>query len=203
MRKKFVACAILALLAACSFAPKDTGRAFMFALASPQTPPHAPVGESLVVSLPAAAPELDTYRIALTKDGGRWDYYAGARWADFLPMLVQDGMTKTLENSGLFKTVTTDQTGVRGDQILKAEIRTFQAVYEHGHAEPVIQVRIMVSLRRRLEGTVIASFPVKSEARAAKDRLPEIQSAFATAFNEAQKQLVYKVGLLITPKTRI
>lgn len=200
MRKKIASLLSLLLLAACSFAPKDTGRAFMFALSAPSVTAHTPVNESLVVALPVAAPELDTYRIALTKDSGRWDYYAGARWSDFLPMLVQDSLTKTLEDARLFRSVNTDQTGVSGDYVLKAEIRTFQAAYEQGGA-PVIKVKIMVSVRKRLEGTMLASFPIQSEVKVSKDGLPEIQAAFAFAFKEAQRQLADKLAVALMPKT--
>jgi cholesterol transport system auxiliary component len=195
MKKILAICSCFILLASCTLTtPKDTGRAFMFALPPIETAAHSPSGGSLTVALPVAAPELDTYRIALIRDGKRWDYYAGARWAEFLPVLIQDSLTKTLDDAKLFKTVTTDQTGVRGEQILNVDIRAFQAEYERGRAEPVIKIRLMVYLKKRLEGTPTASFKINTEAKAAQDSLPAIQAAFAKAFSEAQKQLVYKLS---------
>ncbi|MBI3441435.1 MAG: membrane integrity-associated transporter subunit PqiC [Proteobacteria bacterium] len=193
MRKRLLTGCFLLSLTACTFAPKDTGRAYMFALSPALMTRHAPVNTSLIVSLPTAAPELDTYRIALTRDSKQWDYYAGARWSDFLPLLVQDSLTKTLEEARLFKAVTTDQAGVDGDQTLKAEIRTFQAEYTPGYAEPTVKIRIVVSLSKRTEGTTSGPFEIRGETRAAKNKLPDIQAAFALAFNDAQKQLVYKL----------
>lgn len=178
------------LLTSCTFAPKDIGRSYMFALVPAQTLPHQPVKESLIVSMPSSAPELDTYRIALIRDGNRWDYYAGARWADFLPLMVQDSMAKTLETAKLFKTVATDETGGNADRILKIQIRSFQAEYDPAHSAPAVKLKIAVSLRNRVEGTILYSFDLKTETRATQNKLPEIQAAFARAFSDVQKQLV-------------
>jgi cholesterol transport system auxiliary component len=189
MKKILATCLSFLLLASCTLTPKDTGRAYMFALPPVETAAHARSGDSLTVALPLTSPELDTYRIALTRNGGRWDYYAGARWADFLPLMVQDSLTKTLADAKLFKSVSTDQSGADGEEILSAEIRTFQAEYEDKAAAPTIKIRLTVHLKKRG-----SSFEIKTEAKAAKDSLPAIQAAFATAFGEAQRQVVYKLG---------
>ena len=196
MRKILVLCGCFVLLASCALTtPKDTGRAFMFALPPIETAAPAKAGgDSLTVALPTAAPELDTYRIALSREGKRWDYYAGARWADFLPLMVQDSLTKTLSDAKLFRTAASDMSGSRGEQILNVDIRAFQAEYEIGSKTPVIKISLMVYLRKQGEGTPAASFDINTEAKAAQDSLPAIQAAFATAFSEAQKQLVQKLG---------
>ncbi len=196
MKKGLVICSILiaGLAAACTLAPRDTGTAFMFALAPIRIINQGAASESLVVALPTTSPELDTYRIALTKDDGRWDYYAGARWAEFLPLIVQDSLMKTLEHARLFKSVRMDQTGLIGDKLLKVEIRAFQAAYAPGAATPVIGVRMAASLLSDLERTPLATFTVSAERKASGNRLSEIQAAFVAAFNEAQLQLVDKLG---------
>src|SRR4051812_45605120 len=122
MRKILFTCgALLAgAVVACTFAPRDTGSAFMFALEPVEVTPaqdKALAEKVLVVAQPTATAELDTYRIALKKGGQRWDYYAGARWSDFLPAVVQDDLTKTLAQAQLFKNVTTDGSGLTGDRI--------------------------------------------------------------------------------------
>lgn len=194
MRKGALIFPIFALLAAaCTFAPKDIGRSYMFPLVPAQMPPRQPVKESLIVTMPSAAPELDTFRIALLRDG-KWDYYAGARWADFLPLMVQDSMTKTLEISSLFNTVATDEASGNADRILKLQIRSFQAEYEAGQPAPAIKMRIAVSLKNRTEGTILQAFDLKSETRAAQNTLSEIQLAFARAYNDVQKQLVNRLS---------
>jgi cholesterol transport system auxiliary component len=188
----------LSLLASCTFAPRDTGSGFMFALepieaAAPAATDKILADKILIVAQPTAVAELDTYRIALKKGGQRWDYYAGARWSDFLPAVVQDDLTKTLEQSGLFKNVTADESGLTGDRILKVEIKKFQAEYAEG-AVPVIRVRLAVSLISRLERARLASFTVSAEKAASSNTLSSIQAAFAAAFSDAERQVVAKLA---------
>lgn len=193
MRKSLLGFLLLGMIAACSFAPKDIGHAYMFSLSSPRVAAQKTAEKTLIVSLPVAAPELDTFRIALNKNDGRWDYYAGARWSDFLPLLVQDSLTKTLEGAKAFQVVTTDQSGVPGDVILKTDLRSFQALYKNSGMPPTIQVKMAISLRKRQGDAVIGSFVVHTKAKAEKDSLPEIQAAFSRAFNDAQKQTVNRM----------
>jgi cholesterol transport system auxiliary component len=191
--KKICTLLLLTLLAACSFAPRDTGSSFMFALQPVEVPGQTAAKDGLIVFTPTTSPELDTHRIALNNNGKRWDYYAGARWSDFLPLLVQDNLTKTLEQSQLFKNVATGDSGLTGDKILKTEIRAFQAEYTAGRKTPVIKIRMVMSLMSRLGRRPLAYFPINAEKKAEADTLPAIQSAFALAFNDAQKQLVEKL----------
>ena len=182
-----------ALVAACTLTPRDTGTAFMFALAPIKIIQQQPDGESLVVAAPTTSPELDTYRIALLGDGKRWDYYAGARWSDFLPMLVQDNITKTLEYTRMFRGVTTDETGLPAERMLKTEIRDFEARYEAHDDVPVIKIRMVVSLLTRAERKPILSFTVNAEKKAAGPHLAQIQEAFTDVFNDAQRQMIEKL----------
>ncbi|TAL39560.1 MAG: hypothetical protein EPN97_02560 [Alphaproteobacteria bacterium] len=196
MRKSFIACAFLALfLAACALSPKDLGQAYMFSLSPAKTAAKIHTGSRLNVELPTAAPELDTHRISLVRDKSVRDYYAGARWADFLPVLAQDSLVKTLDGSGLFKAVASDQTGLAADMILKLEIRDFQAEYAKTGAAPVIRVGLAASLVTRPGGRILASFQTGSSVRqAASDSLPAIHAAFKSAFLGAQARIVEKLN---------
>lgn len=185
---------ITALAAACTLTPRDTGKAFMFSLSPLRIIQQGPQSETLVVAMPVTSPELDTYRIALKRDDGRWDYYAGARWAEFLPLIVQDSLTKTLEHARMYKAVAPDQTGLMGDKILKTEIRTFQAEYTPGSIIPVVKVQMVVSVLTRVERNCLASFSVSADKKAGGHDLPAIQRAFTAAFNEAQRQLIEQLG---------
>ena len=166
----------------------------MFALQPAQAEQQARRNDSLVVFMPTTSPELDTYRIALNGNGKRWDYYAGAKWSDFLPLLVQDSITKTLDETHLFKTVTTSDSGLTGDKILKTEIRAFQADYAAGRAAPVIKIRMTVSVLSRFERKPLASFTIKATQPAASNSLTAIQTAFSAAFNDAQRQLITQLA---------
>lgn len=196
--KKYLLILSLVLVCACSLTPRDTGSAFMFSLSAVKPAGYTPVEQRLTVMLPGAVSELDTFRIALTRDKGQRDYYAGARWAEFLPVLVRDSLTKTLEESGLFRAVTTDQTGLETDYILKLEIRSFQADYIPGQVAPVARIRMTASFLNRLDPAPIAVFDIKAERKAAGNRLSDIQRAFNTAFQVAELQLIDKLSKKIT-----
>ena len=194
MTRKICLILLSAFLTGCTFAPRDTGNSFMFALQPAQAEQQARRNDSLVVFMPTTSPELDTYRIALNGNGKRWDYYAGAKWSDFLPLLVQDSITKTLDETHLFKTVTTSDSGLTGDKILKTEIRAFQADYAAGRAAPVIKIRMTVSVLSRFERKPLASFTIKATQPAASNSLTAIQTAFSAAFNDAQRQLITQLA---------
>lgn len=197
MRKALVSLLALGSLIAvsCTLAPRDTGRAFIFALdAAPPAPTHIAMSpDTLVVALPTAAPELDTARIALVKTDGHWDYYAGAKWPDFLPLVVQSSLTESLTGSGLYKTVAADQTGTRADQTLTSSIRNFQTVYRAGAAAPVARITLSFRLTRAGDSEPLAAFDVNAQAPAAQDSLSSVQTAFASAFRNAQQQAILKL----------
>lgn len=197
MKKALVSLIALGSLIAvsCTLAPRDTGRGFVLALDHlPAASTHVAMSpDTLVVALPTAAPELDTARIALVKQDGHWDYYAGAKWPDFLPLVVQDSLTESLSGSGLYKTVVSDQSGARGGQKLATVIRSFQTVYRTGAAAPVAKVALSVRLTAAGEADAVAAFDVQAQAPAAQDRLGDIQTAFAAAFRSAQQQAILKL----------
>lgn len=192
--RKYAALLAAALLAACaSFTPLETGSGFLFALSPVNLVHPGPQKEALIVMTPTAAPELDTQRIALLRAGRKWDYYAGARWSSFLPLVVRDSLARSLENAHIFKTVATDETGIEGDKLLKTEIRDFEAVYEKGGA-PTIKIALRFSLVTRQDRRPLVSLDVAAAQKAASPRLTDIQSAFAAAFSAAQRQAVEKIG---------
>jgi len=190
MRKLIVIAALL--LAACSFEPRETGSGFRFALEPVTVDGHATQPETIAVMMPTTSPELDTRRIAL-RINQRWDYYAAARWPDFLGAMVQDDFTKTLDEAHLFKTVAPIDSGLIADKILKTEIRSFQAEYPANDAAPLIKIRMSVSVVSRSERKPLGSFTLKAEQRASANSLTAIQAAFAGAFNDTQRQLVEKL----------
>ena len=189
-RNPFIFCIFLLALAGCSLSPRDTGAAYLFSL-SPVTgaPPPKPVPLRLGVAFPSAAPELDTARIALRRADGDWDYYAGARWADFLPVMVHDNIVKTIENTRVFASIT-GEPGPSSDDILKVEIRAFEADYRGNPDAPTVRVRLALTLLDHRQAKTIGSFGAESTAKAGRDSLPALAAAFQKAFAAAEKQAV-------------
>jgi len=182
------------LLTACSLSPKDLGKSNMVALNPVNVVLNKNAEVALVVAMPHATAELDTYRIAINKEDGNWDYYAGARWLDFLPLLVQDSIIKSLENSKLVKVVLSDQSSVLGGKVLKLEIREFNTLYKKGNKNPSVKIRIAVNVENRDDRSYFTSFEVKAEKQAKENRISSIQEAFRLAFKSVQKDLIYKLS---------
>lgn len=187
--------AFLALVSACSLAPRETGKAEMFALmpATVRQQP-APLVGAVSVSTSAVSPELDTFRIALIRADRRRDYYAGARWSEFLPLVVRDNIAKTLERSKIFSAVSIDETPSEGPYFLKSEIRAFEAQYDSANGPPTIRVRLTFTLRSMPGNKLISYFDTQGETSATKDSFSAIQSAFAGAFADAQEKMAEKLG---------
>lgn len=185
MRRGIFFLAIFALTASCTLTPRNTGSAHMFILKPAEVSVAPAAAKNLTVALPQTSSVLDTARVALTRNGKFQDYYADARWADFLPVLVHDNLAKTLSRTGV-----ADAAG--GHFILKTDIRAFQAEYTAGRIAPVIKIRMQARLVSLEKGDVL-NFTAEVTRKADHDRLADIQAAFAAAFNDVQKQIATKV----------
>ncbi len=185
-------CAIGLALCGCGItSPQDVGRANTFSLrAVPgvEKPAAALLGR-LVVSLPKANAELDTYRIALLRDGDRQDYYASARWADFLPVIVQSALIESLQNSGHFAVVTSDHAGISANYQLESNIQLFHADYTQSDP-PSIVVRIYFTLLETKTSKVMESFVVEKTGTAHANQITSIHKGFNAIFSSVQKEAI-------------
>ncbi len=83
----------------------------------------------LAVARPVASGLLDSPRIAVRPAGGDLQVYAGARWADRAPVLVQDALLAAFEDAGRLDAVVRQSSGARSDRVLLLDLRAFEARY--------------------------------------------------------------------------
>lgn len=160
---------------------------YVLSASAPATEAAGPlIAKAVVVEPPAPAPGLDSEKIALHR-GHQLDYYAAARWADRVPVLLQALLAESLENTGRLKSVSNDTASVAADYALTLEVRDFQAVYGEA-AAPAVQVRWTVKLLSLPGRAVLASIPVQTEAAAAENRMGPIVEAFNAAARQAVAQ---------------
>lgn len=153
--------------------------------AGPGTGPGVPVPArlplALAVARPRAAGSLDGDRMAVVQPGNRFDHYAGVRWSEPAPEMLQSLLVRTLQAGGRFETVTAAPSRVPADLLLVAELRRFEARYAAADAAPVVDVEMQFTLVDLRGGRRVPGPLASAQVPAAADRRAEVTSAFQLA----------------------
>jgi cholesterol transport system auxiliary component len=154
------------------------------------------------VARPRAALALDTDRIAVVQPDSRFDYFAGLRWSEAAPQMLQQQLVRAFTADGRFDAVVAAPSRVPADLLLDVELRRFEAVYASAGAPPEVRVELQVSLvdtrqvRRLLSFTATGTAPADANGRAA------VVAAFERATNEAVRGVVDQVRSAAPAVTR-
>lgn len=179
--------------AACSVLPSGGPAPKLYTLTPvAKFPPGAPVSWQLLVEVPASTAALNTERIALKRSPTTVDYFADAAWTDRAPLLVQELIVQSFEDSGRIAAVARQSLSLSADYILDPELRNFEADYAAtgGEAPPAIHVRIDARLVRMPDRAIIASRSFDATVRAAENSVPAVVDAFNAAFHQVAQPLV-------------
>ncbi len=194
-RKRFtLALAVLFGLGACSGLLPGGGPAPNLYTLSPKTTfgedlPN--VSWQLVVEEPSAAGGLATQRIALRTNFLELDYFAGSRWTEGAPRLVQTLLVESFENTGRIVAVGRQSIGLRSDFNLKSELREFQAEYINGsNAAPTVRVRLNAKIIKQPRREIMASQNFEAVFRARNQSMEAIIEAFDEALGKVLKRIV-------------
>lgn len=153
--------------------------------------PNLPeVSWQLVVEHPLSSGMLATQRIALTHDPVQIEYFAGSRWTEQAPRLVQTLLVESFENSNKIVAVGRMAIGLRSDFNLKSELREFQAEYDKEGEPPTVRVRVNTKLIRQDKRQIIASKTFESLVRAENTSMREVVRAFDRALGKVIKKIV-------------
>ena len=147
------------------------------------------VSWQLVVEVPFASGGLATQSIALRSNALELRYFAGARWIERAPRLVQTLLVESFENTGRIVAVGR-AADLRSDFNLKSELREFQAEYESEAAPPLIRVRLNAKIVQQPQREIIASANFEATARAAGTNMAAIITAFDEAFGKVLRRVV-------------
>ncbi|HEX5079895.1 MAG TPA: ABC-type transport auxiliary lipoprotein family protein [Geminicoccaceae bacterium] len=180
--------AVGACAAALELARPDPPR--LYALTPKSTFDDLPeVDARISVEVPTATAGLNTAQIALRPSPTTLEYYAGARWIDVVPVMVQNLLLESLDNAGRLDVLGREVVGIRADYALLTHIREFQAEYA-GEGPPAVDVRIQARLVRLPRRTSVAAtslgFTVKAENRS----MQAIVAAFDDGLGKALKGTV-------------
>jgi len=149
-----------------------------------------PVDLKIIVS--GTAPGLDGPGIAGRWPGQRLDYFAGARWADRLPVLIESALAEAFQDSGRLRSVQGDLGRFRASHTLVIEVRRFEADYTAGGL-PVAQVSFTATLGRASDRRVLAAFTASASESAAENRQTAVVEALGAAFARAANEAAAKV----------
>jgi cholesterol transport system auxiliary component len=147
------------------------------------------VDHRLTVEVPTATAGLNSARIALRPTPTTLEYYAGASWVDVVPVMVQNLLLESLDNTGKIDVLGREVVGVRADLALLVHVREFQAEYS-GPGPPEIRVRLQGRLVRLPRRTSVAATSEEFVVNARNTSLPAIIAAFDEAFGKALKRIV-------------
>lgn len=151
--------------------------------------------ETLRVLVPSAAPGLGTDAIAVLRPGGRFDYYAGARWAGTAPAMLQMLAIDALRPSQRFALIEPDGGPFPADYVLSLELRHFEAQYSDA-GPPTIHVTLIATVGRRGVQGPGASVVADSAIRAQDNRMQAVIAAFDAATGEALGKVVAAVAAM-------
>ena len=154
-------------------------------------PLDLPDTRSIVRVEPATATAgLNTTRIALRPSATELDYYANALWIDVVPVMVQNLLVESLENSGKVDALGPTATAVPADFAMLLHIREFQAEYEDLRRPPMVRVRLQARLLRLPRRESVDATGTAGEVEAAGTSMREIVDAFDEALGKALRLLV-------------
>lgn len=148
---------------------------------------------ALVVGRPRAAATLDTDRVAVVRTASRFDYFAGVRWSEPAPQMLQQLLVNAFTADGRFAAVVAAPSRVPADLSLDVELRRFEADYRADGAAPEVRVEMLVTLIETRPARRVASFLAVGAATAAENRRAAVVAAFEAATAQAVESAVSQV----------
>jgi cholesterol transport system auxiliary component len=142
---------------------------------------------SIVVTV-KAAPGLDTDRLLILESGARLNHYAGARWPDNTPEVLESLLRRTLESTGEYVRVSGSQDSRSSQWQLDLEVREFYTVTSSSGGE----------IRMTLSGYVTCpdtdhGISLQSTVDVSEERLGLIVAAYQRALHEVTSDLIQQL----------
>ena len=178
-----------ACVSALEFVSGEPPRLFDLTPKSTFDPALPEVDARISIDIPTAAAGLNTTRIALKPTPTQFEYYARAQWVDVVPVMVQNLLVESFDNSGRIDVLERSAYGLRADYSLLTNIREFQAEYD-GSGPPTVEVRLQVRMVRLPRRSTISAATITGSVPAASRKMQDIVTAFDQAFGKAAKRLV-------------
>ncbi|HEX7776118.1 MAG TPA: ABC-type transport auxiliary lipoprotein family protein [Parvibaculum sp.] len=182
---------LLSPLGACALADVGSGPApRLFTLTSAH--PVPPAGDAaakvdMQVAEFAAPAAIDTTRIVFQSSANEIKYYAEGRWSDSAPNMIQMLVSRTLQDSGGFASVSTRGSDLNGDFTLVGDIRQFAAEAGDGDkaGDTSAHVDLFLRLVRVQDHKIVASKDFNSVVPVAGSGIASVIAAYDAALHAA------------------
>ncbi|WP_322405997.1 ABC-type transport auxiliary lipoprotein family protein [Idiomarina sp. PL1-037] len=192
---------IITSLAACSVLP-EAEKIQIYHLpisGSLKTISEPRLNTTLSVAEPNTLSSLNTSRISEFSNGQIQRYYAGARWADRAPTLVQQSMMQTLQSTDLFSQVVSTEIDLSADYLIHSNLRAFQI--EDSEAGEKAHVILHVSLISQSDQEVLASTLLAEQTSVTGSSMQDATAALGKAMDNINTALSEWVYMSLKPKT--
>lgn len=195
MANKFALLLFVFVLSACSFTRED-GDQWVMVLphgnekAATNVETALPKGSTLKVELPESPSYLETQRVAVQRPDGALDYYAGARWADILPLHFQQALVASLQGAGIYRQVVADDVAAPAKYRLLIQMQEFTIAHARGSAaEAHLRITYALQKDRRdvAHGTAMGQAVLTNESR------PGIQAGYNQAYQDLVGDLIRQI----------
>lgn len=144
----------------------------------------------LVIEAPLSGSAIASEMIVARPSRTRLEYYAGARWSDQTPRLIQTRLSEAFANSGSVIALNKRSTGIRGDYTLQSDLIAFESDISEEASRPVVRIRMMVRLIRRSDHEIVAMRDFERNEEAPSSGVPIVVEAFDTAARALIQEIV-------------
>ncbi len=143
----------------------------------------------LVIETPTAGGALDTDRILIRPDPFQAAYLPGVRWTDSAPVMLQNLMLRSFEDTNALRYVGRRPLGGSADYVLVSELTDFQAELGPDGETVTTRLRLTARLVREADATILGSRTVQSTAPAASTEAAAVVAGFDAATTAALREL--------------
>ena len=168
--------------------PKDAPTIYAPEAKAEADPAWPSVAWQLATTRPGAARVLDSSRIAVSPVPGQLQVYKGAAWARTPPEMLEDGVLRTLEDSGKIPAVARTGSGIAAEYRLVMDIRHFEAEYA-GAAAPAAVIEVSAKLLHAQDPAVVASRSFRNAKPASGTDIDLVADAFAQALRATSRDI--------------
>lgn len=132
----------------------------------------------LSIGQTSAARVIDSFRIIVRPTPAELQVYKGAAWAKLPTDMVEDALSRALEDSGRIGAVSRQGAGVAADYKLVMDMRRFEADYS-GNAVPSATIEINAKLLHTVDQRVAGSRTFTHAEAASSTDIKDVVDAFS------------------------